>query len=204
MSYSVHLKSLNPLASRAQRVAHFTLSSMEENHNCQPDLVLYLFNIMHLLKLSPGDISTEKVCLKSPSTTKTRTALPTFLPTTLHCKCQSEVVCVHILNYFLFWHFTRTSLAPVSFPSFSTVLESIKHLIYVPECVLSCVLFLATPQTVVHQVLLSMGFYWQEYWNGLPFPPPGYLPDPEIEPASLASPALTGGFFTTVPPGRPL
>ena len=41
----------------------------------------------------------------------------------------------------------------------------------------------------------------QEYWNGLPFLSPGYFPDPDIEPTS---PALTGGFFTTEPPGKPL
>ena len=44
-----------------------------------------------------------------------------------------------------------------------------------------------------------MGFSRQEYRSGLP----GDLPDPRIEPMSLASPALTGGFFTTEPPGKP-
>ena len=43
----------------------------------------------------------------------------------------------------------------------------------------------------------------QEYWSGLPCPPAEDLPDSGIEPASLMSPALTGGFFTTVPPGKP-
>ena len=43
---------------------------------------------------------------------------------------------------------------------------------------------------------LSMGFSKQEYWNGLPCPPPGDLPDPGIEPASPESLALAGGFFT--------
>ena len=42
-----------------------------------------------------------------------------------------------------------------------------------------------------------MGFSRQEYWNGLPFPTPGDLPDPGIEPATLVSPALAGKFFTT-------
>ena len=42
-----------------------------------------------------------------------------------------------------------------------------------------------------------MGFSRQEDWSGLPFPPAGDLPDPGIEPASLTSPALAGGFFTT-------
>ena len=58
----------------------------------------------------------------------------------------------------------------------------------------------ATPYTVARQAPLSMGFSRQEHWSGLPFPPPGDLPDPRIEPASLASPALAEGFFTTAPP----
>ena len=44
---------------------------------------------------------------------------------------------------------------------------------------------------------LSMGFSRQEYWSGLPCPPLGDLPDTGIEPMSLKSPALAGGFFTT-------
>ena len=54
------------------------------------------------------------------------------------------------------------------------------------------------------QASLSMEFSRQEYWSGLSFLSPGDLPDPGIEPASLAPPALAGGFFTTVPPGSPL
>ena len=50
--------------------------------------------------------------------------------------------------------------------------------------------------TVACQAPLSMGFSRREYWNGLPFPP-GDLPNPAIEPLSLSSPALVGGFFTT-------
>ena len=45
-----------------------------------------------------------------------------------------------------------------------------------------------------------MGFPRQEYWSGLPLPPPGDLPDPRNEPVS---PALAGGFFTSEPPGKP-
>ena len=44
----------------------------------------------------------------------------------------------------------------------------------------------ATPWTVTGQARLSMGFYRREYWSGLPFPPPGDLPDPGIKPRSLA------------------
>ena len=64
-------------------------------------------------------------------------------------------------------------------------------------CVLSCVQLLVIPWTVTHQAPLSMEFSRQEYWSGLPFPTPGDLPDPGSEPASLESPALSGGFFTT-------
>ena len=53
------------------------------------------------------------------------------------------------------------------------------------------------------QAPLSMEFFRQEYWSGLPFPTPGARPDPGIKPVSLVSPALAGGFFTTVPPGKP-
>ena len=55
----------------------------------------------------------------------------------------------------------------------------------------------ATLWTVGSQVPLSMGFSRQEYWSGLSYPPPGDLPEQGIEPVSLTSPALAGGFFTT-------
>ena len=45
-----------------------------------------------------------------------------------------------------------------------------------------------------------MGFPRQEYWSGLPFPPLEHLPNPEIKPTSLVSPALAGRFFTTSAP----
>ena len=51
--------------------------------------------------------------------------------------------------------------------------------------------------TVTSQAPLSVGFSRQKYWNGLPRPPPGDLPDPGIKPTSLVSPALAGRFFTT-------
>ena len=54
---------------------------------------------------------------------------------------------------------------------------------------LSClnhVRLFVTPWTVAHQAPLSMGFSRQEYWSGLPWPPPGDLPDPGIEPVSPA------------------
>ena len=74
-----------------------------------------------------------------------------------------------------------------------------------PGCVcgLHHVELFGTFWTVARQVPLSMGLSWQECWSGLPFPPPGDLPDPGNEPKSLVSPALPGGFFTTEPPGNP-
>ena len=56
----------------------------------------------------------------------------------------------------------------------------------------SC-LTLTTPWIVACQAPLSMGFSRQEYWSGLPFPPPGDLPDPGMEPRS---PALQAEFLT--------
>ena len=55
----------------------------------------------------------------------------------------------------------------------------------------------ATLCTVAHQAPLSMGFSRQEYWSRLLFPSPGDLPNQEIEPMSLMSPALAGRFFNT-------
>ena len=55
----------------------------------------------------------------------------------------------------------------------------------------------ATPWTVARQDPVSMGFSRQEYWSGLPFPPPGDLPDPWVQDLSVKSPALAGAFFTT-------
>jgi len=48
-----------------------------------------------------------------------------------------------------------------------------------------------------------MGFPKKEYWSGLPFPPPGDLPDTGVKLMSLVFPALPGGFFTTKPAGKP-
>ena len=62
---------------------------------------------------------------------------------------------------------------------------------------LSCVQLFATPWAIALEAPLSMDFSRQVYWSGLPFPPLGNLPDPEIKLASLISPALVGGFFTT-------
>ena len=62
--------------------------------------------------------------------------------------------------------------------------------VHIYMCVLIRVWLFVTPWTAACQDLLSMEFPRQEYWSGLPFPPPGKLPYPETEPASPLSPEL--------------
>ena len=71
------------------------------------------------------------------------------------------------------------------FPAYSPCAQSLSH-----------VQLFSTLWTVVHQAPLSMGFSRQEYWSGLPFPSPGELLNPGVEPVFVRSPALAGGFFT--------
>ena len=77
------------------------------------------------------------------------------------------------------------------------------HNIYtcVKVLALSLVHLFATPWTVAHQAPLCMEFCRQEYWSGLPFPSPGYLPHSGIEPQS---PALLGNSLLSEPPGNPI
>ena len=71
-------------------------------------------------------------------------------------------------------------------------------------CVLSCSVMSdsVTPWTVACQVPLSMEFFRQEYWDGLPFPPPKDLPELRVLPASLVSPALAGTSLPLSNQGR--
>ena len=68
----------------------------------------------------------------------------------------------------------------------------------------SCVQLSVTTWTVARQAPLSMGFSRQEYWSGLPFPPPGGLPSPGIEPTSPVAPALQLEFLPAEPLGKPI
>ena len=70
-------------------------------------------------------------------------------------------------------------------------------------CLFSHVQLCVIPWTVACQAPLSVGFSRQKHCSGLSFPSPD-LPNPGIEPTSLLSPALAKGFFTTVPPGKPI
>ena len=67
-------------------------------------------------------------------------------------------------------------------------------------CLVGKCLSLSDPMDSSPQAPLSMDFSRQEYWSGLPFPSPGDLPNPGIEPVS---PAVAGRLFTTEPPGKP-
>ena len=69
------------------------------------------------------------------------------------------------------------------------------------ECMLSCSVMSNSLQP--HQAPLSLGFSRQEHWSGLPFPPPGDLPDPGIEPVSPVAPAQQVFFLTAEPSGMP-
>ena len=66
-----------------------------------------------------------------------------------------------------------------------------------PACYITSVVSnSATPRAVARQAPLSMGFSRQDYWSGLSRPSAGDLPNPDIQPPSLMSPALESGFFT--------
>ena len=122
-----------------------------------------------------------------------------------HCEMitTSKLISIHYLvwygNYLLLLF---TSLhPPLATASFVSV--------FMLLLLFSRVWLFATPWTVACQALRSMGLSRQEYWSGLPFPTPGNLPKPGMEPASLMSPVLAG-FFTsstsweaTVPSGKP-
>ena len=85
----------------------------------------------------------------------------------------------------------------LTFIIYYSLLFLIVLLLILLVCMLSHVQLFVNPWTVACQAPLSMKFSRQNYWSGLPFPSPGDLPDSGIKPASLASPALVGGFVTT-------
>ena len=72
----------------------------------------------------------------------------------------------------------------------------VRHLV-LPLSDFGHVLLFATPWTIACQAPLSMGFSKQKYWSGLSCPSPGDLSNPGLEPASLMSCAMAGGFLTT-------
>ena len=114
-------------------------------------------------------------------------------PPHMFTQVDAEVVCGRR------WQVCFISLEGCS-RSFSMKMSSYSS-VCVCVCVCVCIKLLsvwlfATLWTVAHQATPSMGCTRQEYWSGLPFLSPGYLPNPGIKPMSLMSPALAGGFFT--------
>ena len=87
------------------------------------------------------------------------------------------------------------SILPKLVNRINTISTKIPAHFFVDTCVCVCPVMSDSviPQTAA-RLLLSMGFSWQEYWSGLPFPPPGNHLDPGIKPVSTA---LAGRFFTT-------
>ena len=85
-------------------------------------------------------------------------------------------------------------------PNSRQLIGCVQRTVHSPFCCLAAKLCL-TSWTVDLQTPLSMGFPWQEYWSGLPFPSPGALPISGIRPNF---PALAGGFFITEPPRKPM
>ena len=95
-------------------------------------------------------------------------------------------------------------------------LQNLTGLMYKPTCYLepsefmfvvlgvqSC-LTLCDPMNCTHRASWSMGFLRQKYWSGLPFPSPGDLPEPGIQPTSLVSPALQLDSLPAEPSGKSL
>ena len=102
------------------------------------------------------------------------------------------------------------SLKPkgLSSPATQGISSSVHCFLYGPTLTsvlshFSRVQLFATLWTTARQAPPSMGFSRQEYWTGLPCPPPGDLPNPGIEPVTLKSPALVGGVLPPALPGKP-
>ena len=98
--------------------------------------------------------------------------------------CASSSQLLYKLEYFL-------EIIPIVL-NFFNILEAVCAC-----CHFDHVQLFETLQTIACWAPLSMGFYRQEYWSGLPHPPLGDVPDPGIKPASPVSPALADRFFTT-------
>ena len=114
-------------------------------------------------------------------------------------------ICLSLLRlctpFNAYWPVVPLQWAAISNGCPSMLLTGRLSVVCIYVCVVSHVRLFAIAWT--HHTPLSIRFSRQEYWNGLPFPPPGVLPNPGIEPVSPVSSALVGRFFTTEPPGKP-
>ena len=116
--------------------------------------------------------------------------------------------CIYVSLCEAWLHFKSIDFSQIislfSIPILTSHMKSKNGCVSLAECVLSCfscVWLFVTLWTIAHQVPLSMGFSRQEYWSGLPFPSPGDLPNPWIEPMFFI---LAGGFLPLVPRGKPI
>ena len=103
----------------------------------------------------------------------------------------------------------NVSLSPFPVSSFIGLLPVIKPCLWILCCVcwtksLSCVQLFVTPSTIACQASLSKEFSRQEYWSGLLFPSPGHLPNPGGQTLVSCDSCITGGFFTSESPGKPI
>ena len=114
------------------------------------------------------------------------------------------------------WHVVSQTIYIRSDSQFFSLLSHVKFKIkttttesYFLPVIMMCVcpkscLTLLTPWTVARQAPLSMGFSRQEYWSGLPHPPPGDLPNPGIEPCLFCLLHWQVGSLPLAPPGKPV
>ena len=102
---------------------------------------------------------------------------------------------IHFLSFNLFIYLCLSGCLPIIFLHVK-IDEHNHRLLLLLSCFSRARLFV-TLCTVACQAPLFMGFSRKEYWSGLPYPPPGDLSDPGIEPMTLMPPSLPGEFFTT-------
>ena len=116
-------------------------------------------------------------------------------------KFLSKSTPLHMYLY-LSLRYTHQHTKWISTLSHCTKYPSGLNIYTLPAHILSHVWLSVTPWTVARQPSLFMELSREEYWSGLPFPTPGGLPNPGIEPISLVSSAMPGRFFTTILPGK--
>ena len=118
-----------------------------------------------------------------------------------HQKCRKQKQNQKSVTVFVLSHWVMSDSLQLHGLKFARLLHPFCTYTHTHDyAVLSCVWLLVTPCTVACQDPLSMEFCRQEYWNGLPFPPPGELLDPGIE---LASPALQMDALVLEPSSKP-
>ena len=134
---------------------------------------------------SPLTLVNSRTCITHWNTSpelETCLILPLIYPSFIHQRALKDLWILH---------YSQTYIC-ISYIYILTTASEVKSL--------SHVCLFVTLWTVACQAPLSMGFSRQEYWSGLPFPSPGDLPNPEIEPGS---PALQADALSSEPPGKP-